>query len=681
MKYIISIIFSFLFIAFSGAQPLNKSTTASLTEAGDLAFEVGDYYNALEKYKEAYEEDNNTYIAGKRAACAFYLRDYEKAQKYFEVLLRKDKKKQQYTKEYRFLYAKTLKMNGDYEKAVEEFQLALDETEDEKLKTEIKNQLRGAEMAVEMIQPLDLVVAHAGSNVNNKHSEYAPRMTEDGTTMYYAAMEAKKVIVLDGNEGDYYLKIFESKKKGEEWGKGEALDLQVNRENWHTGNPALSPDGRRLYYTRALLEGNYVSQSKIYVSTMGDEGWGPARELIGINGNYKAQHPVVGELFGREVIFFTSDMEGGYGGNDIYYATYKGDDVYADPVNLGPKINTKGNEETPFYKEGILYYSSDGLPGIGGYDIFKTSWDGTGWSIPENMGMGYNSSVDDLFFTVDKEGYSGFLVSNRYDEKKSTKSVAGKTCCNDIYTFNIEKIESSIVVGSFVDKKPLPGTNFQLIEMTNNRPGKTSDKDSGQTNKAGFPLELEKAYMIIATKEGYFPDTVTINTVGLTESKQFTEFLFLKEKPKPPPPPVDPYETYTIDEPIELQNIFYKFDSDEFVEGAEDDLRIILDLMNQYADMKIELYSHTDSRGKDKYNMDLSQRRASAAKRWLVKNGIAASRMRAIGKGETEIRNRCVNKVKCEEEEHLYNRRTEFKIVEGPTTFKIEKKRLRKKTN
>ena len=148
----------------------------------------------------------------------------------------------------------------------------------------------------------------------------------------------------------------------------------------------------------------------------------------------------------------------------------------------------------------------------------------------------------------------------------------------------------------------------------------------------------------------------------------------MKPIPKPPEPekPKEPeFEIYTTNQPIELQNIFYDYNDDKILPDAEPDLSIILDLMNKYPDMKIELASHTDSRGKDKYNLDLSQRRASSAKKWLVQRGITPPRIRAVGKGEKEIRNQCTNGVKCEDEEHRYNRRTEFKITEGPTTIQI----------
>lgn len=686
------------------AQPLTKATKKSLVEAGDESLVLKDWYNALEKYKEAYEEEKTNELAYKIALCTYELRDYVKSERYFSRLLKKDRKEKLYTAQARFPYARSLKMNEKYDESIEQFQLFISETANDTLKTLAQSEMLGAEMAKEMVETLGLTVAHGGKNINSKTSEYAPTLDVDGKTMYYAALNAKDVIILNGDEEpDYHLKIYKSEKKGgskaskgsksgkgkgktrssrgrrgskggDGWSKGVALDFNVNREDFHTGNPSLSKDGRIMYFTRALLERNNVVESKIYFSSKDDdEGWTGARELVGLNGEYLIQHPVVGELFGREVLYFTSDMDGGFGGNDIYYATRKGDGVYASPVNLGPKINTAGDDETPFYHDGTLYFSSTGHPGIGGFDIFYSVWDGTTWTDPTNMGQGFNSPVDDLFFRLDQEGYKGFLVSNRIGD--GARSVYGKTCCNDIYTVAITKVDVSLIATITEGSKPLDGVKVSLIEMTKNGKGDSKSKETGKSNKAAFELATDKAYTIIATKEGYYPDTLEFNTVGLVENKEFNKTLKLKAMPKPEPV----METYTINEPIELKNIFYEFDDDEILAESEPDLGIILDLMNRYPDMTIDLYSHTDSRGKDSYNKSLSQRRANSAKEWLTDRDVEASRITAIGKGEKEIRNQCSNGAKCSEAEHRYNRRTEFKITAGPTTIQIEKTRLRKK--
>ncbi len=663
------------------AQPINKSSTEQLRVFGTELYENGDYVNAIEKLKEYYKQErDNIDVAYMLADASFKIKDFKYANTRYKILLKKDKGEGEFDKDL-FNYGRSLKMMGEYEMASDALEKFIDYTDNDALKEQAKVEFDGAQQALDMLETLGLTVERLDSkDINSKQSEYSPSYASDGQTMYYASLASNKLIILDGsNEEDYHLKIYKSRKgeKGK-WEDPTPLGTEINREDFHTGNVKISPDGTAMYFTRAEIDPstNAVTSSKIFVSFGSDGNWGPAQEVQGVNGPYLAKHPAVGELFGREVLYFSSDMEGGDGGFDIYYATNKGDGVFGDPVRL-LQVNTPGDEETPFYKDGNLYFSSTGFPGMGGYDIFYSTWDGKRWSNPINMGKGYNSPLDDLFFSLSPDGYSGFLTSNR----EGTSSVESSTCCNDIYEVLLEKVEATLVTGAFTeDKKPIDSTDFQLILIENGQMGTTTPKNSAKTNKVNYALELEKAYVIIASKEGYFPDTLEFNTVELDESTDFAKVLYLKKKPAPPKPAVvvDNYETITINQPIELKNILYDFDDDKILPEAEQDLAVILDLMNQYPEMKIQLNSHTDAQGKDKYNQDLSQRRASSAKRWLIQNGVEVTRIRAVGKGETEIRNECTNGVKCDDDQHRFNRRTEFVITEGPTTIQIEKRQFKK---
>ncbi len=679
MKNTLTLIFFLSFSVALFSQPLNKATANSMRALGDELWEIGDFYNALDQYMESYKEEKDDEVQYKIAACNYNIRSYEKAAKRYAIVFKKDKEGK-YEAD-RIKYARALKIIGEYDQAIEQYQLVLGAEDDMDKQIIIQNEISGTEMAKDALETLGLTVERLDNRkINSKQSEYSPVYDVDGENMYFASFAKNKPIVLDGsNEDDVTMKIYSASKKDEDkWNDPEVLSLKVNREDYFTGNVNISPDGREMYFTRALIDPatNQLTESKIYMATRADDGWSAVTECQGVNGTHLAKHPAVGELFGREVLFMVADIEGGEGGFDVYYATRKGDGVFGDPVNLGPTINTPLDDETPFYKDGNLYFSSKGHPGFGGYDVFYSTWNGTRWSKPENMGEGYNTSYDDLYFSLDQSGYKGFITSNR----KGNVSVESSTCCNDIFEIKIAKVEASLISSTLdQDKKPLGGTDVQLIEMTNNKMGETDKKNTGKNNKASFALGLDKAYMIIASKEGYISDTLEFNTVDLSESKEFTKTLNLEKKPEPPKPKEPDFEVLTINQPIELQNIFYDFDDDKILIDSEKDLNVILDLMNKYPEMKILLTSHTDSQGKDSYNEQLSQRRASSAKRWLIKKGVSAVRIRAQGKGEKEIRNRCVNGVKdCTDDEHRFNRRTEFTITEGPTTIQIEKKQFKK---
>ena len=202
----------------------------------------------------------------------------------------------------------------------------------------------------------------------------------------------------------------------------------------------------------------------------------------------------------------------------------------------------------------------------------------------------------------------------------------------------------------------------------------TEAQTNAKGNNFGFTLNEEVSYMVIGKADGYYPDTAYLNTVGLTESTVIERQLKLTAIPEPPKEVVEVF----IDKPIELKNILFDFDDDTILEEMESDLGLVLELMNEYPEMIVELGSHTDAQGNDSYNQRLSQRRASSSKEWLTEKGIADNRIKAVGYGETQIRNQCVNGVRCPDEEHRYNRRTEFKIIAGPTSIKVKQERLEK---
>ncbi len=677
-----SIVILFLVITVSVstafAQPIRTSTPDALIKEGEERLAAFDYYSALASFEKAYKDKDSrdNELAYKIATLHLQLRDYAKAEKWFKRVVNKKYRKSTnpFLPEARLTYGRILKQNGLYMEAIEELRLYISEAEDVNKIEMAKVDLAGAQMARDMVDITGMSVDNAGKKVNSKYPEYSP--VQFGNQLFFTAMRADDVIVLDGKTKDYYSKVFTSSRSGDEWAEPVALEnTNIHREGYHIGNIALDKSGQTMYFTRAALDGNNLGESNIFVSMMGDDGWGAANSLSINSDEYIMKQPAIGELFGEAALFFISDMPGGYGGYDVYYSAIRGD-TYGPPVNLGPTINTSADEETPFYKDGAIYFSSNGHPSIGGFDVFTSTWDGSNWSAPTNMGKPYNSPADDLYYSIDEEGYKGFVVSNRI----GGRSVKSKTCCDDIWLVNIDKLVLDLLATTFSDGSPLAGTTVDLISMSESTMGETDQKNNAAANNFDFPLREERAYRLIAKKDGFFPDTVDFNTVGLVTSTTIEKKLNLKPvPPPPPPPPVDEWEVYETNTPIELGNIYYDYDKANILLEAEEDLTVLLELMNKYSDMVIELSSHTDARGKAPYNQQLSQRRAQSATDWLVERGVAIERIKPVGYGEEQIRNECTEGVKCDDDTHRYNRRTEFKILSGPTSIKIEKKRLKKK--
>ena len=669
LKYYLGFIFILTFTAGLLAQPLREPTyEMKLIKAEELVAE-GDYYNALEMYQECYNESKDFYLISSIAHLNYKLRDYERAEKWYERMVERPEK--YYTRLLdTFHYARILKINRKYPEAFTFLQQYMALSDNDSLVEVVENEIIGMDLASKMKERNDLFVEPLPKEVNTSLTEASPVMGSDGY-MYYSTFKKKSKIVIDKDADDYHFKIYKTKKGDKDsWGKPDKLTKKINREDFHTGNVSFSTDGNTMFFTRSRLNGDSILSSTIYYSNFDGDKWEGARALDGVNGDWIATHPAPGAHFGDEVLYFVSDMPGGYGGYDIYYSTKKGGNEYSSPVNLGEVVNSRGDDVTPYYVDGVLYFSSDGRPGLGGLDVFSSTWDGTSFSEPLNMALPHNSTYDDFYFSWNPEDKKGFLVSNRpYPKKRSSKS---ETCCDDIFTVAEQDIEINTIVTSYdKNKKPVTGAKVILKEFNRGDLNIVDTKKSGKGNTFNFPLKVDKQYRVVIQHPDYESDSFDINTVGLLDPKTFEKKFYLTEKIKLPP--TEEIKVYTINEPIRLNRIYYDFDDDKILPESEPDLETLKGLMDQYPTMVIELSSHTDSRGQDGYNENLSQRRAESARTWLLQRGIDPSRIVAKGYGETQILNECTNGVSCDEESHRFNRRTEFKIIAGPTTIEVKK--------
>lgn len=664
----ILLFFSFLFASLPlFAQPLNRSTPDAMLKSAREAEATGNPYAALEYYEDLYKDTKNRDYNIKIALLNFQLRDYARAERLLSRIVARDRRNE-FT-ELKFWYAMALKHNGSYADAEDMFNLFIAESTDSAKVAISKNEIAGCRLGRKAKQPDNLTVTNLGKKANSPQTEASPSYS--GGELYFSSVAAKDVIVLDGKEGDWFAKIYTATPAGQtgEYNTPVVLGTQINREDWHQGNVSITADGQTMYFTRVQLENNYVKESRIFFSRKGADGWSAANEVSGVNGDYIAQHPCEGELFGEKVLFFVANLPGGSGGFDIYYAPKKSEGVFGLPVNLGQVVNTAGDEASPFYQDGKLYFSSNGHPSLGGMDVFQSQWNGAVWSAPTPLPAGINTSLDDLFYTRAADGMSGFLVSNR----PGPNNLKSKTCCDDIYFWEFARIKVELLATTFrVRRKnesknpPLEGCTVQVIDVSDKDPLTVETKTNSAANDFSFTLQPDRSYVVIAEREGFQPDTVTFNTTGVKKSTSVEKKMTLRTK-RPPKPRV-----VKRDEPIRLNQIYYDFDKADILPDAEKDLQFLVDLMNRYPDMKIELSSHTDAQGRDDYNERLSQRRADSAKAWMVAKGIVADRIVAVGYGEKFILNRCKNGVECPDDEHRFNRRTEFKIIAGPTSITIE---------
>ncbi len=660
-----------LFTFALSAQPVRVSTVEQMLEVAAECEAAGDYVNALEWYDNAYKETKDFGLNPKIAELYYKTRNYKRAVSWYERLFKREKQENQFI-QHRKAYGDALKAAGEYQLALNCYKIILENDPDPATKAQVILAAEGINQYNALSDNIEVDINPA-DGINNGSTESRPIEYEDGT-VYFSSFNRRQAIDLSEVEDDYHMKIYTSTNGGDGFSKPTALPESINRKGFHTTNPAFSEDGREMYFTRIKMEETNIVSSRIFKSYKSEDGWKPPLDLESpVNGDYMVKNPAVGELYGERVLFFSSDMPGGKGGFDLYYSTIKGDDNYSTPVNLGEGINTAGDEITPFYQGGILYFSSDGLPTIGGFDIFSATWSGEGWSAPTNMGLGYNSSLDDTYLSFSKEGNRGYFVSNR--PSKNKKRITSETCCDDVFTIQVREVVIDLIATINNADGPLNGATVNLRNLTDSDQSEAKKEET--SNQFSFLLDGDNEYRIVVSKDGYYSDSLEFNTAGIIDDYTVNKTLTLKAEPKKEvvvEKPKDPaVQVVTINEPIRLKNIYYDLDDDKILKASEEDLRFLQNLMNTYPEMVIELSSHTDSRGRDSYNQDLSQRRSESAKKWLTKKGISKDRIVAKGYGEEQILNGCTNGVKCSEDEHRRNRRTEFKIISGPTTIEIRR--------
>ncbi len=664
--YIIIALFAIIVIDSKlEAQPLNRPNLEMNIRAGDQLYEDHNYYGAINFYREAYNESKDLDIYRKMARCYYLIRDYGRAERYYARLLRKEPEE-----EYQLYYewGKIHRHLGNYDAARKAFKHVLPSNQDS-LVWLTQQELKGMVQADGFKENPKLSTRNAGDGINEKFGELSPVLLDD-ETLIFSSIDARSAYELKPGGKDKNAQIHTANiGRDQSEFKKEYLESEINDKKYHIVHQTFSPDGNYIYYNRIKSIGDNILTSELMVSSKDTEGnWSKPR-ILEVPATWEVRHLSFAPFQGRSALFFNSSQIGGYGGDDLYYAFLDRDGLET-PVNLGPKINSKGNEITPFFSDNTLYFSSDALPGMGGFDVFKTTWNGGEFGGISNMESSINSVNDDFGLKWSPSGDRAVFLSNR----KGGQFLRSETCCDDIYIVDRKSVAIAADLESFSSKFPMKNATLSLYENINGD-WKLIKTNTSKSYNHFFSLDKNRTYKIVGMKDGFFSDSININTVGIREDTVYNYSLVLNDLPDEPEE-----EIITINQTIRLNNIYYDFDDDKILSDAEKDLGYLLELLEKYPEMVIELSSHTDARGKDNYNEELSRRRAQSAKRWLVKRAVNPGRIRAIGYGEKKLLNQCVNGVQCTDDEHRLNRRTEFKIIEGPQEIVIERKKLKKNT-
>ncbi len=414
---------------------------------------------------------------------------------------------------------------------------------------------------------------------------------------------------------------------------------------YHDAMVSFSPDLSEIYFTSNNYMGGKVRSSnlKIFRATIGTSGSRTNVMTLPFNNDkFSTGHPFVSK--DGKKLYYISDMPGGFGGTDIYEVSInKGH--YGAPKNLGPTVNSKYKEYSPYIDGDIIYFSSNKPGGEGGFDIYMTKLDGS-IEEPIHLGKPMNSKGDDISFIIDKSTQKGYFSSNRRGGKGD----------DDIYHFEeltVNPICDQVIQGVLRDKRSGQPLSQAFATIYDSKGEKIRRLETLNDGEFFFKVKCGENYKIEGDKYGYFETDTTLVT-SRENAFENKVALYLDEK-----------EFININgkEILNVRSIEFELNEANILESSYDELAKVARLMDKFPNMIIQFGSHTDSRGGDGYNMWLSQKRASETVRYLIGIGIDSRRITGKGFGETKLINGCSNGVKCTELEHSQNKRTEFVVI------------------
>lgn len=579
----------------------------------------------------------------------YYNADYEDASNTYKRLV--DEYPDEIGPEYYFRYAQTLKTLEDYEGSKAVMAKFLEATSDDARATAYKDE----EDYLNDIKRNSGRYNVSPFQYNSPYSEFAPSFYKEGL-----------IFSSDRDTGNFA-------RYRHTWNSKDFLDLyKVNADSvsqgtvikfgdhvntrLHESTSTVSKDGSILYFTRNnFKEGKYVKDEtgvirlKIFKAKMVEGVWSEIEELPFNSNDYSVAHPTLSS--DEKALYFASDMPGTLGESDIFKVTINEDGTYGTPENLGPVINTEARETFPFVtSEDVLYFSSDGHPGLGGLDIFASKiangrLDGN----VMNVGEPVNGRMDDFTFIFNEDTRKGYFASNRAEGRGA----------DDIYAVLETKpllidCEQAIsgVVRDKISNEPLIGASVKVIDENNEEIMSAITDAEG---KYDLLIDCTQGNFVRAMTEGYVPSE---EYLGKSDGEP-KEIDFYLERSS-----ITAGFGDDLAKLLQLSTIYFNFNKYDIRKDSEIEVEKVIAAMEKYPSLRIKVNSHTDSRGKDSYNLWLSQKRAESTVNYMVKKGIAKERLDGEGFGETKLINKCSNGVKCSDKDHELNRRSEFIILE-----------------
>ena len=682
-------------ILILGATLTGKAQVKEDLKRADMYFDRAFYSEAIPIYESVTKKMRNATIVKNLGDCYYNINDMGKASRVYKYLVENYGDKINH--EYYFKYAHTLKAINNYDEAYKVMR-------DLYAKTNNENELKKLEASIsylENIKALGNRFKIENLGINTENSEFGAIRHNERLVFAAAKKDENFLGKVYKWDNQHYLDLYEAPISQIDLGLGDSIVKSLRGDintKLHEANAVFTKDGNTAYFTRNNFvkgkrkkDDNEITHLQLYKAQYIEGEWKNVTSLHFNSDTYSNEHPALSP--DEKTLYFASDMPGGYGSFDIYSVTINIDGSYGSPQNLGETINTDKKEQFPFIsKEGKLYFSSNGHPGFGSLDVFVSEIKENEFSKPDNVGLPINSGYDDFSFNIDSNTKEGYFASNRPEGKGN----------DDIYKIIESKpliIEEckQFISGVITDedtKEVLANTTITLKDNNNNEVENTYTDTDGRFK---FNAQCETSYIVVATKDEYTSNQkilvlhsernkdndASMALKSLEVIKREEALALAQQKIKEQTQKIEAIaqiqqdKKKLADEAVAKEKEIVK-DKDRIVINPGDiffdynlwyirrDVKITLDkvivLMRKYPEMKIEVETHTDTRGNARYNLELSEKRANSVKEYIVKNNIDPKRVFAKGYGETKPIVYCKTDEACSEEEHEINRRCEFVV-------------------
>jgi len=620
-----------------------------LVVKGNKKYAEYSFSPAIDIYKKVIDKGYVTSELLEKLGNSYYFNaNYEEAEKVYKQLI--ESYGSEVGPEYYFRYGQTLKTLGDYRNSDSILARFSDMTSNDLRSKIIKTAKDYKEEIARNSGRYDIELFE----YNSKYSDFAPAFYKEGLIFSSDRDTGNLARYRHTWNSKDFLDIY--KVNADSSSNNRVVKMNMINSRLHESTSVATRDGTTIYFTRNnFVDGKSrkdeegVVRLKIFRINREDGEWSALEELPFNSDSYSVAHPALSP--DEKTLFFAADMADSKGASDIYKVSINEDGTFGSPINLGAAINTEARETFPFVSsENILYFSSDGHPGLGGLDIFATKINNENISNPVlNVGEPVNSNKDDFSYIINEENKRGYFASNRADGMGAddiygfleTRPLIFE-CLQPITGTVRDKISNDVLVGATV--KVINEENEEVLSaITDDNGNYTLSCDCNQGN------------FVRAQIQGYIPAE---EYLPISDGKPIIIDFYLEREI------VDAGFGDDLFKLLQLSTIYFDFGKYDIRRDAEIEIQKVIAAMDKYPSLKIKANSHTDSRGADSFNLWLSQKRAESTVKYMISQGIDADRIKGEGYGETRLINECDDGVKCSEEKHQLNRRSEFIILE-----------------